>query len=162
MRNVWRASFPGPFSLHYAMFKIYCDLYGFRDTCPPKYTVRNVWRASLLGSLGALGPPRGRPCRQERPRDSKRHRWAPIRRRQHHPEEPFGTVGHPFGVASIIRRSLSDLTSECWRLHPSFRWRTSSVGGSAMHMKRPDDVGREAGSGPTPNWKELTMFRACP
>ena len=77
-------------------------------------------------------------------------------------ETPNGTVGHPFGVASIIRRSLSDLTSECWGLHPSFRWRTSSVGGSAMHMKRPDDVGREAGSGPTPNWKELTMFRACP
>ena len=77
-------------------------------------------------------------------------------------ETPNGTVGQPFGVASIIRRSISDLTSECWRLHPDFRWRTSSVGGSAMHMKRPDDVGREAGSGPTPNWKELTMFRACP
>ena len=144
MRNATRASFHGPISLHYVMFKIYCDLYGFRNTCPPKYTVRNVWRASPFGSLGTLGPPRGRPCRQERPRDSKRHCWAPIRRRQHYPEE------------------LSDLTSECWRLHPSFRWRTSSVGGSAMHMKRPDDVGREAGSGPTPNWKELTMFRVCP
>ena len=77
-------------------------------------------------------------------------------------ETPNGTVGHPFGVASIIRRSLSDLTSECWRLHPSFRWRTSSVGGSAMHMKRPDDVGREAGSGTTQDWNGPNVFRACP
>ena len=77
-------------------------------------------------------------------------------------ETPNGTVGQPFGVASIIRRGFWDLSSECWRLHPDCRWRTSSVGGSAMQMKRPDDVGREAGSGPTPNWKELTVFRACP
>ena len=38
----------------------------------------------------------------------------------------------------------------------------SSIGGSAMHVKRPDDVGREAGSGTTQNWYEPNVFRACP
>ena len=37
----------------------------------------------------------------------------------------------------------------------------SSVGGSAMHMKCPDDVGREAAIGRTQDWKELKLFRAC-
>jgi hypothetical protein len=31
-----------------------------------------------------------------------------------------------------------------------------------MHMKCPDDVGREAGIGRTQHWKELKLFRACP
>ena len=38
----------------------------------------------------------------------------------------------------------------------------SSIGGSAMHVKRPDDVGREAGIGRTRRGQELTLFRACP
>ena len=37
-----------------------------------------------------------------------------------------------------------------------------SVGGSAMHMKWPDGIGRDAGLGPTRSWKELSNFRACP
>ena len=46
--------------------------------------------------------------------------------------------------------------------HPNPRFVVSSVGGGAMHMKRPDDVGREAGIGRTRNRKEPTIFRACP
>ena len=46
--------------------------------------------------------------------------------------------------------------------HPNLRFAVSSVGGSAMHMKWPDGIGREAGIGRTQNWKELTIFRACP
>ncbi len=38
----------------------------------------------------------------------------------------------------------------------------SFVDGSAKHMKRPDDIGREAGIGRTRNRKELKVFRACP
>ena len=38
----------------------------------------------------------------------------------------------------------------------------SSVDGSAKHMKRPDDIGREAGIGRTRDRKELNVFRACP
>ena len=38
----------------------------------------------------------------------------------------------------------------------------ASVGVSAKHVKRPDDVGREAGIGGTRNWNELKIFRACP
>ena len=34
--------------------------------------------------------------------------------------------------------------------------RVTSVGGSAMHMKIPDDIGREAGIGRTQNRKELS------
>ena len=40
--------------------------------------------------------------------------------------------------------------------------RYASVDGSAMHMKRPDGIGREAGIGGTRNGKELNVFRACP
>ena len=46
--------------------------------------------------------------------------------------------------------------------HLSLRFAVSSVGGSAMHMERPDDVGREAGIGRTRERKEPTIFRACP
>ena len=38
----------------------------------------------------------------------------------------------------------------------------SSVGGSAVHMKLPDGIGREAGIRRTRNREELTLFRACP
>ena len=38
----------------------------------------------------------------------------------------------------------------------------ASVGGSAKHVKRPDDVGREAGIGTSRSRKELNKFRACP
>ena len=44
----------------------------------------------------------------------------------------------------------------------AFRGRVPSVGGSAMHMKWPDGIGRDAGLGPTRSWKELSNFRACP
>ena len=40
-------------------------------------------------------------------------------------------------------------------------YRALSVGGSAMHMKCPDDIGREAGIGRSQDWKELKLFRAC-
>ena len=40
--------------------------------------------------------------------------------------------------------------------------KAASEGGGAMHMKCPDDIGREAGSGPTRNWNELNEFRARP
>ena len=39
--------------------------------------------------------------------------------------------------------------------------RISSVGGSAMHMKCPDDIGRVAGIGDTPGWRELTNGRGA-
>ena len=38
----------------------------------------------------------------------------------------------------------------------------SSDGGSAVHMKCPDVIGREAGSGTTQDWKGPNVFRACP
>ena len=38
----------------------------------------------------------------------------------------------------------------------------ASVGGSAKHVKRPDEVGREAGIGRTRRRDELKIFRAYP
>ena len=46
--------------------------------------------------------------------------------------------------------------------HPNLRFAVSSVGGSAMHMKWPDGIGREAGIGRTRRGQELRVFRACP
>ena len=55
-----------------------------------------------------------------------------------------------------------DLASACLRLHLNLWLGIFSVGGSAMHMKCPYDIGREAGIGGTRNGKELNVFRACP
>ncbi len=38
----------------------------------------------------------------------------------------------------------------------------ASVGGSAKHVKSPEDVGREAGIGRTRSRNELNIFRPCP
>ena len=59
---------------------------------------------------------------------------------------PFDSVGHPgppLGQLESQDRSRSS-------------GRATSVGGSAMHMKIPDDLGREAGIGRTQNRKELS------
>ena len=48
------------------------------------------------------------------------------------------------------------------RLHLKLQSGIFFVGESAMHMKWPDDIGREAGNGRTRNRKELNVFRACP
>ena len=60
------------------MFKICSNSYALGDTCPPDYTVRNVWRASPFGSFAPLGTPCGRPGRQERPRTPERPPQATI------------------------------------------------------------------------------------
>ena len=61
---------------------------------------------------------------------------------------PLTTVGVTFGARpNSIPRSTGEV---------------ASVGGSAMHVKRPDDVGREAGIGRTRSGDELKTFRACP
>ena len=65
-----------------------------------------------------------------------------------------GSAWRPFGLPMSPRDALRTIL---WHAG-----RASSVGGSAMHMKWPDDIGREAGIGRTRNWKELSIFRACP
>ena len=118
-----------------------------RRSCPPNYTVRNVWRAPcpdtfsvpvhLLVRLVGMRSAKAAQLCEDLPI------WEPFG----HPP-PHGC--HP------------DPTSACLRQHPNLQFVISTVGGSAMHMERPDDVGREAGIGRTRNRKEPTIFRACP
>ena len=65
-----------------------------------------------------------------------------------------GSAWRPFGLPMSPRDALRTILRHAGRV--------PSVGGSAMHMKWPDDIGREAGIGRTRNWKELNIFRACP
>ena len=98
----------------------------------------------IFGACAPLGQTCGHALRQGRPiMPGHAHMgtfWAP--------NPPHGC--HP------------DPTSACLRQHPNLQFVISTVGGSAMHMERPDDVGREAGIGRTRNRKGLTIFRACP
>ena len=144
VHNVFRASFSDPRSLHYSMFKIYYNSYALGHTCPSGHTVRNVFRASPFGSAERLGQVCGRPVRQGRPKTPERVR--------------LGTVW----AAKVPEGCPPDLTSACPRLRPNLRFAIPSVGGSAMHMERPDDIGREAGIGRTQDGKEPNDFRACP
>merc|ERR1711995_80087 len=72
-----------------------------------------------------------------------------------------GLVERPFGLPAspkdAIRTSFLHAPNDI-----QTSGRVSSVGGSAMHMKWPDGIGREAGIGRTLNREELTVFRACP
>ena len=144
VRNVFRASLPDPFSLLDDMLKIYSNLYGSGDSSRSNHTVRNVWRASPFGSVEPLGPPFGRLDRQGRPRTPERAR--------------LGTIW----ATNVAQGCPPDLASACLWRHLNLWLGIFSVGGSAMHMKCPDDIGREAGIGETRNGKELNVFRACP
>ena len=129
------------------MFKIYSNSYGLGHTCPPDCTVRSVWRAPPFDSveplappLWPLGPPRS-PKAARRPRN--------------------GAAERPFGLPKTPRDALQTLLRYA-RAYIQTSRRVSVVGGSAMHMKWPDGIGREAGIGGIRDRKELNVFRACP
>ena len=137
LRSVWRASVLDQFWLRGRMCKIYKKTNGFRGACAPNHCVRNVSRASSFPSAG-------------HPRGSL--------------DTSLGHLGSPWlpkGFSIIIIHSSIHAS-----IHPFIFFlrshRASGVGGSAMHMKCPDDIGREAGIGRTQDWKELKLFRACP
>ena len=75
------------------------------------------------------------------------------------------TLCATFG-ARLRSISLGILDQLLGELGPQDRPRTSgrvtSVGGIAMHMKIPDDIGRAAGIGRTQNRKELSYSRLSP
>ena len=144
MRNVFRASFPDPFLHCYYMLKIYSNSYAFGNTCLPDHAGSNVWRTSPFDSVGPLGPPPW-------PLRSQGGPWTPERV---HLETLW--------AANVAQGCPPDLTWACLRLHLNLQSGIFFVGESAMHMKCPDDIGREAGIGRTRNRKELNVFRACP
>ena len=108
---------------------------GFRGACPPNHCVRNVSRASSFPSAG-------------HPRGSLDHSLGNL-----------GTPWPPKGFSIIIIHSSIHASIPPFMFFLTSH-RASGVGGSAMHMKCPDDIGREAGIGRTQDWKELKVFRA--
>ena len=97
-------------------------------------------RSSPLGLLDRF---RGQSDPQDRRRSPERFRLAPV----------WAPTSPQDGFRSLLRDARDYLQTS---------GRVSSVDGSAMHMKWPDRIGREAGIGRTRRGHELTVFRACP
>ena len=72
-----------------------------------------------------------------------------------------GSAERPFGLPTSPRDALQTLLGHARGYIETSR-RVSFVGESAMHMKWPDSIGREAGIGRTRSGEELNVFRACP
>ena len=72
-----------------------------------------------------------------------------------------GSAWRPFGPPTSPKAALRTLLGHA-RGYIETSGRVSFVGESAMHMKWPDGIGREAGIGRTRSGEELTLFRACP
>ena len=70
----------------------------------------------------------------------------------------IGRVTTAGGWSAMFGRASAEHASR----HVFASMLASSDGGSAMHMKCPDVIGREAGSGTTQDWKGPNVFRACP
>ena len=82
-----------------------------------------------------------------RPRTPERHRNGSAERRFGAPPSPRDAIRTLLWHARGYIQTSSQI---------------SSVGGSAVHMKWPDDIGREAGIGRTQDGDGLSVFRACP
>ena len=147
MRNAWRAPIPVTFSLRYVMFKIYSNSCGLARACPPDHTVRNVWRASLLHSVEPVGRPLWLLGQPRSPMAARKLRDDPAER--------------PFGLPKSPRDAFQPLL-RCARGYIETISGVFCVDGSAKHMKRPDDIGREAGNGGTQGGKGPHVFWACP
>ena len=135
-----------------------------RRPCPRNHSLRSVWRAFVLHQFSLSE----RMCKIYMKTNGFRGACPPnhcVR---------FARVVVPFGWApSRVPRPLpwplghlmaAEGLQHHASIHPCFfltSHRASSVGGSTMHMKCPDDIGREAGIGRTQNWKELKLFWAC-
>ena len=73
-----------------------------------------------------------------------------------------GSIWRPFGPPTSPKDALQTLPGHACGFILTSSPGIYSVGEGAMHMKCPDDIGREAGIGRTRNRKELNVFRACP
>ena len=130
VRNVFRASFSDPRSLHYSMFKICYNSYALGHTCPSGRTVRNVFRASPFGSAEPLGQACGRPVRQGRPKTPGWFRRVTI------------------WAATVTQGCPTDLTSVRKRLHPNL---PSGIFRRRERHAHGDSRRRRAGSGDREN-----------
>ena len=73
-----------------------------------------------------------------------------------------GSIWRPFGPPTTPRDALQTLPGHACGFILTSSPGIYSVGEGAVHMKCPDDIGREAGIGRTRNRNELSVFRACP
>ena len=131
------------FSPLYSMLQICCVSHGLGHACPPDHTVRNVLCARPFDSVGPLGPLPG-------PLGPPRRSWD------------SGAAPPGAGWASKLSQDDFRTLLRHARDYIQTSGRVSSVDGSAMHMKWPDGIGREAGIGRTRRGQELRVFRACP
>ena len=81
---------------------------------------------------------------------------------QGHPVTPNGSAWRPFGLPTSPKDALQTLLGHACGFVLTSSPGIYSVGEGAVHMKCPDDIGREAGIGRTRNRNELSVFRACP
>ena len=73
-----------------------------------------------------------------------------------------GSIWRPLGPLTSPRDALQTLPGHACGFILTSSPGAYSVGEGAMHMKCPDDIGREAGIGRTQHRKELNVFWACP
>ena len=73
-----------------------------------------------------------------------------------------GSIWRPFGTPTSPKDALHTLPGHACGFILTSRPGIFSVGGGAMHMKCPDDIGRVAGIGKTLHWSELNTFRRSP
>ena len=73
-----------------------------------------------------------------------------------------GSIWRPLGPPTSSRDALQTLPGHACGFILTSSLGIFSLGGGAMHMKCPDDIGREAGIGRTRHRKDLNVFRACP
>ena len=158
------------------MFKIYYDFNYFRRPCLRNHYMRNVWRALPFAS----GTPLGVPWPERSPMESGTVLAGDRLGRQACRMKPGRLRPIAFWHANFANGYLLDPAQR--NVRSGGRMRTlhgthgrthththtpmladilktsggvSCVGGGAMHMKCPDDIGRVAGIGRTPVWKEL-------
>ena len=81
--------------------------------------------------------------------------------RQGRPRTPERSAERLFGRPTSPSDALQTLLGHARGYIETSR-RVAFVGESAMHMKWPDSIGREAGIGRTRSGEELNVFRACP
>ena len=151
VRRVWRASAlasgePPRQPWPHDICPKHCYTWGLVHMRVPHMGVHNVWRARP--GCHPVGP-----LVVHRP-SAKRTLKRPDTVIETHLLRPNRPSPRPTAIINNPAHGQQQSTCRSGRI--------CSVGGRAMHMKLPDGIGREAGSGKTRHVQELSLSRACP